>query len=95
LFLFYKVIFLLNELESVEYLQQINLPTFLSPITLNNSQQRLFSYLLIGRLCNYTWTPFKKIYVTNSSVENVDTNSNLCTRINYPTSDITSNDGGS
>lgn len=79
-------------MESVEYLQALNASTFISPITLNNSRQRLFTYSLIGRQCNFTWTVFKKIYLTNSSFENVDINSNLCTRINYPTSDKTTSD---
>jgi hypothetical protein len=92
---FFKVIFVLNELESVEYLRQSNLSTFLSPVTLDNNQQRLFNYELIGRQCNYTWTIFKKIFSTNSTIEHVDTNSNLCIHITYPTSDAaTVNDSG-
>jgi hypothetical protein len=95
-FFIIKVIFILTELESVLYLQQLNLSSiFINPVTLNSNQQRLFTYSLIGRQCNYTWTVFKKIYITNTSIENVDTNLNLCTQITYPTSDaLTTNNSG-
>lgn len=86
------MIFILNELESVEYLRQSYVLTFLSPVTLNSNRQRVFNYELIGRQCNYTWTIFKKIYLTNSTLEHVDTNSNLCTHITYPTSDALTTD---
>jgi hypothetical protein len=93
--LIFKVIFALSELESVEYLQQTNVSSFINPITLTNSNQRSFTFSLIGRECNYTWTVFKQIYPTNSSFVNIDTNLNLCTRINYPSSDsLTSDDSG-
>ncbi|CAF3681686.1 unnamed protein product [Rotaria sp. Silwood1] len=89
------IIFILNELESVEYLQQSYLSSFLTSITLDSTYQRLFKYLLIGRQCNYTWTIFKKIDTINSIFENIDTNLNLCTKINYPNLDtITNNDTG-
>jgi hypothetical protein len=92
--LIFKVIFALSELESVEYLRQSSASSFLSPITLNSNLERLFTYFLVGRQCNYTWTILKKIYTTNSTFENVDTELNLCTRINYPYNDqATSNDG--
>ena len=90
-----KVVFILNELESVEYLRETTLLSFLTPVTLNNKKQRLFNYQLIGRQCNTTWTVFKKIYLTNSTLEHVDTNEKLCTRITYPGSDaITSDNNG-
>ncbi len=90
-----KVIFTLNELESVEYLRQTYSLPFLSPVTLNSDRKRQFNYLLIGRQCNYTWTVFKKMYSANSTLENVDTELNLCTHITYPNSDaLTSDNSG-
>ncbi|CAF3930836.1 unnamed protein product, partial [Rotaria sp. Silwood1] len=55
------IIFILNELESVEYLQQSYLSSFLTLITLDSTYQRLFKYLLIGKQCNYNCKIFKKI----------------------------------
>ncbi|CAF0809266.1 unnamed protein product [Adineta steineri] len=89
------LIFILNELESVEYLQQPNSSIFLNPITLNSAQQRLFTYALIGLECNSSWTIFKKLNPSNSVFQNIDTNLSLCTRITYPTTDalVTSDSG--
>ena len=92
--IFYKVIFTLTELEDVEYLLQPNSTSFISPVTLNN-QQRTFTYALIGRECNNTWTIFKRINPIGSLYQNIDTNLSLCTRIYYPSSDaLTIDDGG-
>ncbi|CAF4436647.1 unnamed protein product, partial [Rotaria sp. Silwood2] len=89
------IIFILNELESVEYLRQSYLSSFITPITLDSTYQRLFNYLLVGRQCNYTWTIFKTIDTINSIFENIDTNLNLCTTIIYPNFDTnTPNDTG-
>ena len=89
------MIVIFNELESVEYLRQTSLSTYLSPVTLDNNRQRLFNYVLIGRQCNTTWTIFKKISLMNSSIEHVDTNTSVCTRITYPISDaLISDDSG-
>ncbi|CAF1248529.1 unnamed protein product [Rotaria sordida] len=89
------VIFILNELESVEYLRQLYLSSFLTSVTLDGNHQRSFKYLLIGRQCNYTWTVFKTIDTINSIFENIDTNLSLCTQISYPNSDtITTSDTG-
>lgn len=82
-------------MESIEYLQHLYSSLSLSPVTLDSNRQRVFQYLLIGRQCNNTWTTFKKINTLNSTFENVDTNSNLCTQITYPTTDsLTTNDSG-
>ncbi|CAF4063103.1 unnamed protein product [Rotaria magnacalcarata] len=89
------IIFILNELESVEYLQPSHSSLSLSPVTLGSNHQRLFQYLLIGRQCNSTWTVFKKITTTSSTFTNIDTNTNLCKQITYPTSDsISTTDTG-
>ncbi|CAF2069702.1 unnamed protein product [Rotaria magnacalcarata] len=89
------IIFILNELESVEYLQPSHSSLSLSPVTLGSNHQRLFQYLLIGRQCNSTWTIFKKITTTSSTFTNIDTNTNLCKQITYPTSDsISTTDTG-
>ena len=85
-----KVIFALNELTSVQYLQQPNLTSFINPITLDDNRIRIFYYALIGRECNLTWTIFKKMYLTNSSITDIDTNSNICVQVTYPGSDSTS-----
>ena len=90
--MFFKIIFVLNELESVEYLRQGYLSLFPNPITLGSDRQRLFKYLLVGRECNSTWTVFKRINPTNSSFEDVDTNLNLCTQITYPNLDTNNTD---
>lgn len=90
-----KLIFILNELESVEYLRQFSTSLFLPPITLNGNRQRSFDYVLIGKQCNDTWTIFEKIFLTNGSLEHVDINLNLCTLITYPTLDeATTDDSG-
>ena len=87
-----KLIFILNELESVEYLRQMNSSFSLSSITLDGNRQRLFDYLLIGKQCNSTWTIFERIDLTNASLERMDVSLNLCTLITYPTLDVTTSD---
>ena len=82
----------MNELESVEYLQNLALSSFSTPVTLNTHNQRLFTYSLIGRQCNYTWTIFKKIDPTNSTFENIDTDLNLCIPVSYPSGDTNQSD---
>ena len=86
------MIFILNELESVEYLRQWNSSLFLSSPTLNANRQRLFNYALIGKQCNSTWTIFEKIDLSASSLERVDLNLSLCTMITYPSLDTTTTD---
>jgi len=88
------VIYLLNELESVEYVRQSVLTSFLSTVSLDSRKQRQFMFALVGRQCNSTWTIFKKLYLTNSSIEHVDTETNLCRYINYPTNDSTTEEDG-
>lgn len=86
------MIFILNELESVEYLRQWNSSLFLTSINLNANRQRLFNYALIGKQCNSTWTIFEKIDLSTSSLERVDLNLSLCTMITYPALDVTTVD---
>jgi hypothetical protein len=91
----FKVIFSFNELESVEYVGQLN-SSFLSPITLDSNRQRIYKYLLIGRECNSSWTTFKSIDTINSTYVNTDVSLGLCSQIIYPSGDaVASTDTGS
>lgn len=79
-------------MESVEYLRGWNSSLFLNSMTFTTDRQRLFNYALIGKQCNSSWTIFEKIDLTNSSLERVDINLNLCTMITYPSLDTTTSD---
>lgn len=91
----FQVVFLLSELENVEFFGQ-NLPsnftsttwtTTLGSITFDSTSQRSFIYSFVGRQCNGTWSILK---IFNSTWINVDGSSTAC--INYPSGDVTATD---
>ncbi|CAF1149237.1 unnamed protein product [Adineta ricciae] len=87
------LILILNELESVEYLRQSSVSSFINPVTLNSNLQRLFSYVLVALTCNQTWAIAKRINPLASTFG--DASSSLCVLVNYPTLDtMTTDDGG-